>query len=119
MKKIILIALMMLVVNFAEAKVYVCLDKGDGSPQGMVDIDETVVGDWAQRFIMIEADESYRGFQGHEIKYSGQKLRKATQKEVEDYEVENLKKSKEAKEKDILESLGITKSDLEKIKALP
>lgn len=76
---------MIIGVSICEAKIYVALDKSTGEAKRFVDIDEKVIGDWAKNFIMIEADESYRGKEGYEIKFENQKLRFATQIEIDTY----------------------------------
>lgn len=63
---------------------YVCLDKITKEPKGITSVREENLSDWEKDFIMIEADESYRGKQGYEIKYENGKLRFATQQEIED-----------------------------------
>jgi len=69
----------------AEAKLYVTLHKITGKPQGTVSIADEIVADWAENFILVEADESYRGKQGYKIKYETEILRHATQEEIDAY----------------------------------
>lgn len=118
MKKIILITVVLFIASFAEAKVYVCLDKSTGEPKGMTDIDEKTIGDWAKKFVMVEADESYRGKSGSEIKYEDQKLRHATEAEIA-----SQKQAKEAeaivsRKQKALDEIGLTIDDITRIKAL-
>ena len=68
---------------------------------------------------MKEADDSYRGLKGYEIKYQGQKLRKATQQEVDDYKKDKKDKLDKAEKDSALKVLGLTQSDIDKIKNLP
>lgn len=119
--KIILIAglIVLATLSVCEAKVYVALSKQDGSPSGMVDINEKNVGDWSKKFIMIEADESYRGLQSYEIKYEDQKLRKATQAEINAYLNAQTAEQATKKKEDTLSTLGITAHDIDKVKNLP
>jgi len=117
MKKVLFVMIMILfVAGLAEAKIYVALDKSDGTVKGTVDIDEKTIGDWAKQFVMIEAGEDYRGKDGFELKFEGQKLRKATKKEIDDYNDEQAAKLKINQKKKALEILDITEADLEKIK---
>lgn len=108
--------MILFVAGLAEAKIYVALDKSDGTVKGTVDIDEKTIGDWAKQFVMIEAGEDYRGKDGFELKFEGQKLRKATKKEIDDYNDEQAAKLKINQKKKALEILDITEADLEKIK---
>lgn len=116
-----IILFVILITSFyltANADIYVCLSKTDGSPQGVVDIRPEALPDWAENFIMIPADESYRGKQSYEIKYKNQKLRHATQAEIDDYL--NSIKPKTEKEKflEMLEDKDI-KTKIKEIKNLP
>lgn len=119
MRLIIAILIMVLFAPLAHAKLFVAMNKADGSVQGTIDIQEDDIADWTQKYLMTPADESYRGLMPYEIKYQGNKLRKATEQEIEKYksdlEVESLKKKKDG----ALATLGITDKDLEKLKKLP
>ena len=120
MRILILLGLMLLtVLTVCEAKMYVALDKSDGKVQGVVDIDEMVVGDWSNSFIMVEANESYRGAQGHEVKYENKKLRKATTEEVNAHKQNQAQLEANRRKEEALTTLGINAVDIEKIKKLP
>lgn len=113
------LALIIAIPLNAQAKVYVCMSKTTGEPQGTVDINPENVGQWASSYTMVEADESYRGLMGFEVKYENKKLRKSTEKEISDYkqaeEAEMIAKQKE----NALATLGLSQHDLDKVKALP
>lgn len=117
-KIIILIFSVLMLTSYAEAKMYVCLDRSTGEPVGTVDIREQAIGDWSKQLIMIEADEAYRGKQGFEIRFEGQKLRKATDNEISSYNNTQASKVKESRRRKAMEDLGLTESDLSKIKAI-
>ena len=120
MKKFILTLLLIVCVSvIAEAKIYVCLDKSTGEPQGVASLKPEMIADWAENFIMIEADDSYRGLQGYEIKYKDQKLRKAMQSEIDAYNLEQENETKLKQKEKALEILGLNEEDLDKIKKLP
>ena len=119
MKKLLFVIGLLLIASIAEAKIYVCLSKTDGTPQGAVDINETAIADWAKKFTMIEADESYRGKQGYEMKYQGQKLRHATEQEISDYKQTQEQSSEALKKASVLATLGLEQKDIAKIKKLP
>ena len=116
---IVLIALILTIPFSAQAVIYVALDKESGEVKGMVDISPDSVGDWAKTYVMKEADESYRGKQGYEMKYVNQKLRMATEKEITDYKKEIDDKAKIDSRKNALEAIGISEKDIEKLKKLP
>jgi len=112
----IIIILGFFVTSLCEAKIYVALDKQTGDPQGTVDIDERTVGEWAKGFIMLPADESYRGLQGYEIKYDNKKLRRATIVEIDSYKNDIDNRARLLRKQNILDELGITESELNKLK---
>ncbi len=111
-----------LIVSFcltANAKIYVALDKTTGEPRGTINIKLEAVADWAEKFILIEADESYRGLHGYELKYKNEKLKKATQAEKDAYKAERKAEQDARRKSDALETLSLTQSDIDKIKNLP
>ena len=118
MKKILLAIIMVLIACSAEAKIYVCLDKSTGEARGSADIDPKNIGGWANQFAMIEADESYRGLQGYEIKYENQTLRKATDQEIADYKQAQSDSIQAKKKQDMMDTLGITSDTLTSIKSM-
>ena len=103
----------------AEAKLYVCLDKTTGEPTGVASISDTNIPEWAERRILIPADESYRGKHGWEIKYKNGKLKHATQSEKDEYKEQKRQEREARKKSDALETLGLTDEDMQKIKNLP
>ena len=118
LKNILLGLLICLFTQVCEAEWYVCLSRVDGSPQGGVSIKPEALADWSKDYIMIEADETYRGKHGYEMKYSNQKLRHATEGEIDTYKAEK-EQAKEAKKRlKALEALGLDEDDLLNIKDL-
>ena len=107
------------ITNVSYSEIYICLDKESGDVRGMVDIKPDTVGDWAKTYVMKEANESYRGKQGYEMKYVNQKLRLSTEKEIADYKKEIDDKVKINSRKNALEAIGISEKDIEKLKKLP
>ena len=69
----------------ASAKIYCLFDKETGEGHGATSIREDYVPDWAKKFILKEADKSYKGKKGYEIKMESGKLRHATQEEIDFY----------------------------------
>jgi len=117
--KILIIALSFLAITtLAYSEVYIVIDKESGDVKGMVDIKPDAIGSWANNYVMKQADETYRGLKGKEIKYINQKLRKATEKEISDYDKSMIESMKGAAKAQALEVLGITEADIIKIKAL-
>ena len=98
------------------AELYVCLDKSTNEPKGMIDTSQKT--EWEKSFILIEADESYRGKAGYEMKYDG-KLRHATAEEIAAYKQAEEQAQEANKKAKALEILGLTTKDIEKIKKLP
>ena len=119
MKKIILIVCLVLLASTCEAKMYVCLDKKDGTPQGTADIADINIADWATKYILITADESYRGLNGYEVKFQNQKIRKATKQEVDEFFDKQAQDVEKKKKEDALKATGLTDKDIGKIKKLP
>lgn len=99
-------------------EIYVPIDKETGNPNGMVDINPDSVGEWAKKYNMKKADESYRGKQAYEIKFENSKLRHATKEEIDAYKLEEENKIKALRKQSLLDELGITKQQLDKLKAL-
>lgn len=117
MKKILLALLVIVCFCLtAEAKTYVTLHKTTGEPQGVSSIADENVADWAENFILIEADESYRGKHGWEIKYKNQKLYHATKIEKDAYKAQKKQEQDVRKKADALETIGLDESDIQKIK---
>ena len=71
--------------HIAQADMYAVFDKETGECRGAVDIKEDYVPDWAKKFILKQADESYRGKQHYEVKLENGSLRLATQQEIDDH----------------------------------
>jgi hypothetical protein len=117
--KLITIILSLLVTTICFADVYVALDKQSNEPKGMVDIKPENLADWAKTYTMKEADESYRGKAGYEIKVDGENLRHATKHEIDVYKDQQKQLQEAAKKSDALVTLGLTANDIEKIKKLP
>ena len=103
MKTILLVILIVSFCLTANAKTYVLRDKLTGSPVGVASISEKHISDWAKKFILTEADETYKGKQSYEMKYESGKLRHATTQEISDYltaqeqEQQNIISAKEKK----------------------
>ena len=119
MNRLLMVIGFLFITNVSYSEIYICLDKESGDVRGMVDIKPDTVGDWAKNFTMKEADESYRGKQGHEMRFENKKLRMATDKEITDYKKEIDDKAKIDSRKSALEMIGITEKDIEKLKKLP
>lgn len=68
---------------------------------------------------MEEANESFRGKHGNEIKFENGKTRLATKQEIDDYNAQQEQLTSARKKQDALDTLGITTKDIEKIKNLP
>jgi hypothetical protein len=118
MKKLLIVIGFLFIASLARSEVYVCFDKETGDAVGMVDIKPDTVGDWAKTYVMKEADESYRGKQGHEMKFENKKLRLATEKEIADHKKEIDDKAKINSRKNALEAIGITEADIAKLKGM-
>ncbi len=87
MKKIILLTLLIVFSVFcgANAKTYVVFDKTTGEIKGVASLSEELFLERSKIEILREADQSYRGKHGYEIKYENSELRHATQQEIDDY----------------------------------
>jgi len=118
MKKILFTLVILMFCYQAEAKVYCLFDKTTGEGKGTASIKEDYVSDWAKDFILKEADESYRGKHGHEIKLENGKLRKSTEQEIAAYEHAQEQASEAAQKQRVLDILGLNTEDITKIKQL-
>ena len=124
MKKMTLIVIIFcLLCLTAEAKTCVLRDKLTGEPVGTASISDEAISDWAKNFILVEADESYCGKHGHEIKYENGELRHATAQEISNYlaqqeqEQENAIKAKKKQELlDLLEDIDVIDKIKDKVK---
>ncbi len=116
--KLLVILLTLLMTTVCYADVYVCLDKVTNEPKGMVDIHPGALTAWGESFIMIPADESYRGRNPWELKFEGNKLRHATKNEIQLYKDQLKDEQKALKKQDALNTLGLSESDIDKIKKL-
>ena len=88
-----------LIVSFcltANADPYVTINKTTGEPAGFANISSKAVADWAKKHILVEADESYRGKHGWEIKYENGNLRHATEQEIANYHAQKEQEAEQA-----------------------
>lgn len=119
MKKILFTVLCLVcITNLSEAKMYVCIDKKTDEVKGTVDILEKNFNEWSKNFIMVEADENYRGKKSYEIDYGNGKISLSSKGDIsKKLEVINSK-IKDEQRKISLDVLGLTESDINKIKGL-
>lgn len=115
MRYLIIICLM-LVVNISQAKIYVPIDMETGEMRGTVDVQADNIGEWSKSYTMKIADEKFRGKQGYEIKMDKGKLRLATKEEIEEYLLKAKQENLKIRKKIILDELGVTEEQLDKIK---
>jgi len=101
----VILCLSILILGNVYAETYVCLDKTTGEVRGTIDIKPTAVPDWAKRYILVEADNSYQGLKHYEIKYENQILRKATQAEIDTYLDQETQNIIDLKKQDFLKWL--------------
>lgn len=85
MKKIILVIAICFMAQLSFAATYALFDKETGECRGTASINEDYVADWAKNYILKEADSSYQGKQGYEVKLEGGKLKHATKGEIDAY----------------------------------
>jgi len=112
----ILIALLLMTSVCFAGNLYVVLD--GTTPKGTISASGRILKDWRKDFTLISVGEEFRGKSHYEIKYSGGKVRLATQQEIDTYK-QQLKATQEAtKKQNALDILGLTKQHLNKIKAL-
>ena len=97
---------------------YVTLDKNTKEPQGFASIHYKDIKDWEERFDLVEVDDSYRSKQGYEIKYENGKVRHATKQEIEAYETQLEQQQKAKVKEQVMETLGITQENIDKLKTL-
>lgn len=99
--------------------IYVCLDKVTKQPKGMVQIDNLKVKDeWDKTHILIEVDDSFIGKLSYEIKYENDKVRLATQVEIDIYKAQEDARIKDEAKARTLTDLGLTQEDIDKVKAI-
>ncbi len=72
----------MVISAIGYCNLYVAIDKESGQVNGTVEVLPENIGEWAKDFTMKEADESFRGKNGYEIKFEKGKLRPATKEEI-------------------------------------
>lgn len=119
LKTVLAILMIFSLCTLAQAKVYVTLDNLTGEPTGSASISDKAVADWAKNFILIEADKTYQGKNGYEIKYDNETLRHATQIEIDTYlqqQEQNQQNIENEKNKQILLDLLDNESVKTKIK---
>ena len=128
MKKLIYVFMVVSLITISlstisEAKTYVLRSKTTGEPQGTASISDEAISDWAEKFIIVEADSSYRGKHKYEIKYENGELRHATQEEIDTYLQEKEQEQEDAidaKKKqeflDLLEDIDIIDKIKDKVK---
>ena len=107
----------MLLSLVCHSETYAVLDKSTNNPLGVTDVSNKSLSSWEKIYKMIPVDESYRGKQPYEIKYDGGIIRKSTPDEISVYKTQKENSVKEAKKQKVLDELGITAEDLDKIKS--
>ncbi len=115
MKIIVIGILLILMTNVVWADLYVVID---GDPKGVVSVKKKYLSDWEKDYTMIKVGEEYRGKQRYEIKYDGNKVRLAIQSEINDYLAQKEVEKEARRKTDAMDILGISQTNLDKLKAL-
>ena len=118
MKKILFVITILFVASFAEAKVYVVMDRETGVVKGMADISDDYVSDWNKHYIIKGADESFRGKSGDELRDENGKVRLATKSEIDEGKQEKEEQASAKVKSNALKALGLTEDDIANIKKL-
>ncbi len=89
-----------------------------GTPKGVSwQTDKTLIN-MQKKYTMIKVGQEFVGKQRYEIKYDGSKVRLATQQEIDDFIQQQEQAAEIVKKQTALNTLGITQTDIDKLKAL-
>ena len=116
MKTILLAFCITLITCFAYADLYAVFEGNDC--KGTASVDEVSLSDWEKDYTMIKVDESYRGKHGYEIELKNGKPALKTKETIDAYKLQKENEAKASRKQALLNELGITEQQLQKLKGL-
>ena len=113
---IFLILVLVFSCSFAYADLYAVFEGNDC--KGTASVDDVSLSDWEKDYTMIKVDESYRGKQGYEIELKDGNPALKTKETIDAYKLQKENEAKASRKQALLNELGITEQQLQKLKGL-